>query len=155
MRQVLRLEEPKEMSVLRRFASLGASQIRSTYGRTGLLEQEVFVPAELARKLGYDDVPQRGDFISLVDAENALLSKEEEDKCRRALARQEVRLPAARRRGSWSQVSDEDKRVLLMSQKEWNSFRAPPRGGGAAVETAAGPATPGPAPEETGSQGTH
>lgn len=132
MRQVLRLEEPKEMAILRRFRDLGASKVKSVYGQTGLLEQELFVPAELARSLGYSDVPDRGEYISLADAEEELSVRAQRAERERALARREVRLPEARRRVSWGSLTPEERRVLLLSQKEYNSFRASQGGAGAA-----------------------
>jgi len=56
----------------------------------------------------------------------------------RALARREVRLPEPRWGVSWSALSAEEQRVLTLSQKEWNSFRAS-LGGSAGP---AGPASP-------------
>jgi len=121
MKQVLRLEEPKEMAVIRRFKDLGASQIKSIYGLTGLLEQEVKVAPEVASSEGYTNGET---FISILDAENALHKLQERQARERALARREVRLPEPRRRASWAQLTAEEKRVLMLSQKEFNSFRA-------------------------------
>jgi hypothetical protein len=138
MRQVLRLEEPKEMAILRRFKDLGASRVRSVYGQTGLLEQEVFVPSEVALKAGYENVPTKGEYITLLDAEQELGALNERLERERALARREIRLPEARRRATWVQLTQDERRILLLSQKEWNSFRVSPRGG----KVAAGAATP-------------
>jgi len=121
MKQVLRLEEPKEMAILRRLKDLGASQVRSTYGLTGLLEQEVKVPSAVALEEGYG---AGVDFISMLDAENALAKLASRKERERALARREVRLPEHRRSMSWGQLSTEEKRVLTLSQKEYNLFRA-------------------------------
>lgn len=129
MRQVLRLEEPDEMAVLRRFKDLGASRVKSVYGQTGLLEREVFVPSEIAISAGYKDVSPAGEYISLLDAEEELAGLEARRQRERALARREVRLPEGRRRLSWGSLSPDERRILLLSQKEFNSFRASQSGG--------------------------
>jgi len=102
------------MAILRRYKDLGASQVRSTYGVGGLLDRQIQVPNALG-EMGW---------VSVAQADNALQLKKLQLERERALARQEVRLPADRRRRSWSQLTPEDKRLLLLSQKEWNSFRA-------------------------------
>jgi len=124
MRPVRRLEEPKEMAVLRRFKDLGAVQVRSVYGQSGLLKQEVFVPASVVTEAGYENVAPEGDYIDLLEAEQALARHKARVERERALARRETRLPEARRRASWGSLSPEEKRVLTLSQKEYNSFRA-------------------------------
>jgi len=88
------------------------------------------VPAELAISLGYKEVSPRGEYISLVDAEEELAVREQRAERERALARREVRLPEARRRASWGQLSPEERRILLLSQKEYNSFRSSRSAGG-------------------------
>jgi hypothetical protein len=113
LRQLDRLQEPEEMAVLRRYKDLGASQVRSTYGVGGLLDREVCISQDGV--LGW---------VSVAQADNALQQKNLLLERERALARQEARLPENRRRRSWSQLAPEDRRVLLLSQKEWNSFRA-------------------------------
>jgi len=105
------------MAVLRRYKDLGATQVRSTYGVGGLLDRSVQIPNPLG-ELGW---------VSVAQADNALQQKKLQVDRERALSRQEARLPEDRRRRSWSQLAPEDRRVLLLSQKEWNSFRA--RGG--------------------------
>jgi len=149
MKQVLRLEEPKEMAILRRLSDLGASQIRSVYGKTGLLDQEVKVPHAVAAGEGYPVNEDFDGFISILDAENALSKREERVVRERALARREVRLPEARRRLSWGQLSGEERRVLELSQKEFNSFRASLGGQPA---TAGGGAQAPPVPENPGQE---
>jgi hypothetical protein len=115
LRQLDRLQEPEEMAVLRRYKDIGACQVRSSYGVGGLLDRQVQIPD-----------PTEGGlvWVSVAQADNALQQKKLLQERERALARQGDRLPEDRRRRSWSQLAPEDRRVLLLSQKEWNSFRA-------------------------------
>jgi len=115
LRQLDRLQEPEEMTVLRRYKDIGACQVRSSYGVGGLLDRQVQIPD-----------PTEGGlvWVSVAQADNALQQKKLLQERERALARQGDRLPEDRRRRSWSQLAPEDRRVLLLSQKEWNSFRA-------------------------------
>jgi len=125
LKQLDRLQEPEEMAVLRRFKDLGATQIQSTYGLTGLLDRKVQMPGSSAC-LVIKQVPDGPElvWVSLLQADAALSAKRSKDELERALARREVRLPEARRRVSWASLTPEEKRLCLLSQKEWNSFRA-------------------------------
>jgi len=142
MRQVLRLEEPKEMATLRRFVDLGATRVQSTYGRTGLLEQQVHVPRDVAIAQGYEDVASSGGYITLLDAEDAMSGLQARRERERMLARREVRLPEARRGLSIGQLTEEERRILRLSQKEYNSFRVS-RGTGNVGAPAGAPAPEG------------
>jgi len=124
MRQIQRLEEPKELALLRKYKDLGATRIRSVYGLNGLLQQEVFVPAFVAKAQGYEDVPPGGEYITLLDAESAIAEKSAKEEVDRMLGRRNDRLPESKRALSIGSLSDEDRRILRMSQKEYNSFRA-------------------------------
>jgi len=106
------------MAVLRRYKDLGASQVMSIYGLSGLLERKVKVPQNLVGVT----VPEDG-FISVFEADNALARLRDNQERERALSRRSVRLPAERATSQWAQLTDDEKRVLLMSQKEYNSFR--------------------------------
>jgi len=97
---------------------------------------EVKVSAETVSRLGRDEGEA---FISILDCENALSSFEEEKKRERALARRADRLPADRADLPWADLTVEERRVLLYSQKEFNSFRAS-LGGTAAQGAEAAPA---------------
>jgi len=155
MRQIQRLEEPKELSLLRKYKDLGATRVRSVYGLSGLLQQEVFVPASVAKAQGYEDVPPSGEYITLLDAEGAMAEKSAKDEHARMLGRRNDRLKEGRRALSIGSLTDEETRILRMSQKEYNSFRAagssaPPKVEAAPKEAAkaaptqgAGPATAG------------
>jgi hypothetical protein len=124
LKQLDRLQEPEEMTLLRRYKDLGATQVRSTYGLGGLLDRQI--------QISQDSVLT---WVSVAQADNALQQKKLSAERERALARQEARLPAERRRRSWSQLAPEDRRVLLLSQKEWNSFRARTGAGTASQQT--------------------
>jgi len=149
MRQIQRLEEPKELSLLRKYKDLGATRIRSVYGLNGLLQQEVFVPAFVAKAAGYEEVPPGGDYITLLDAESSLAEKSARDETERMLGRRSERLPESKRTLSIGSLSDEDKRILRMSQKEFASFRTSgattkaPQAGSAPAAKTAGPAKAG------------
>jgi len=145
MRQIQRLEEPKELSLLRKYKDLGATRIRSVYGLNGLLQQEVFVPAFVAKAQGYEDVGPEGDDVTLLDAESALAAKAARDETERMLGRRSERLPENKRSLSIGSLTDEDRRILRMSQKEFNSFRTARAG---ATSPAASP--PAPAPKGAG-----
>jgi len=122
------------MAIIRRYKDLGVTQVRSTYGVGGLLDRQVQMPS-----------PDGGlVWMSVAQADNALQAKNLQMERERALARQEVRLPADRRRRSWSQLASDDKRILLLSQKEWNSFRSRSLGGAPAQQTAQKPSAPAP-----------
>jgi len=122
MRQVTRLQEPDEMAVIRRYKDVGASLVRSVYGPAGLLSREVQLPVASLMLIGINaDGPR---YVSLLQADNSLNAKKARDERQRALARREVRLPEARKRASWGSLSSQERSLLLMSQKEFNSFRA-------------------------------
>lgn len=128
MRQLNRLGEPDEMALFRRYRDLEILQIRSTYGPSGLLERQALVPpATLVRGGQQAEEPA---WLSILQLDT-LRSRLELDREReRALARRAARLPQPRQAASWSELTPEERRVLLLSQKEYNSFRAseaPPR----------------------------
>jgi len=135
LKQLDRLQEPEEMAVLRRYRDLGVAQIRSVYGLTGLLDRSVQVPGPALSRVrpGYEGP---GEWLSLLEADNALQLLKQLEERERALSRREARLPAARNRAPWTDLSPEERRILLLSQKEWNSFRG--RATGAAVRPTTG-----------------
>lgn len=133
MRQMNRLQEPDEMAVLRRYRDLGATQIRSIYGTSGLLSREVRI--EPGKIPGQE--PGEPRFVSVLSADNALAALEQQRDRERALNRREARLPEARRRASWGSLTPEERRILLLSQKEFNSFRASQSGGSQTASTGA------------------
>lgn len=132
LRQLDRLQEPEEMTVLRRYKDIGATQVRSSYGVGGLLDRMVQVP----------DQDGNLEWLSVARADNALQQKRLLQERERALARQEVRLPENRRRRSWGQLTPEDRRLLLLSQKEYNSFRARTGAGAPAQQAPQAPQAP-------------
>jgi len=123
LRQLDRLQEPEELAVLRRYKDLGASQIRSTYGLSGLLDREVLVSGSALQRI--DGAAHSAvSWISLLEADNNLQRLRVQEERERALSRRESRLPSARHRAGWADLSPEERRILLLSQKEYNSFRA-------------------------------
>lgn len=137
LRQLDRLQEPDEMSVIRRYAPLGAEQVRSTYGRSGLLAREVLLPASSLALIGREVA--EATFVSVLEADNALRAFNAQEERARALARRAARLPGREDVG-WEDLSPEERRILLLSQKDWQSFRAP-RGGQGPPQAEAGGAT--------------
>jgi len=125
LRQLQRLEEPEEMSVLRRYKELGADQVQSTYGLAGLLERKVRVPATVLDKYQEAHEGFSHSWLSLLSADNLLGKKAHHDERERALGRRAARLHTDSHHKSWEALSAEERRHLLMSQKEWNLFRAP------------------------------
>jgi len=136
--QLDRLQEPEEMTVLRRYKDLGASQVRSVYGLGGLLNREV-------------QINHTGEmvWVSVAQADSAMQQLRLQQERERALARQEARLPADRRRRSWSQLAPDDRRILLLSQKEYNSFRARTTAGNAPQQAEAAQAAPSVVPDQS------
>jgi len=138
LRQLDRLQEPDEMAVLRRYKDLGAIQVRSVYGQNGLLDRSVLLPGPHAVRAVREAPLGRPTWLSLIQTDQALQHLRAEEEQERALARREVRLPEGRRRLSWGQLSPEERRLLLLSQKEFNSFR--PRRGTAGTAPQQAPA---------------
>jgi len=120
-----RLQEPTEMVALRRYHSLGALAIRSTYGEVGLIDREVKLPAEPYNSLvGSGDPIVGAEFLALECAENALVALAAKEETKRLLARRE-RLPEARRKLSLGQLDDEERRILRLTKTEYARFRGP------------------------------
>jgi hypothetical protein len=138
MRQLDRLQEPEEMAVFRRHKDLDLLQIRSTYTPGGLVECQALVPASTLAKAGR--AAEAAAWLSMLDVENLSVSIKTRMDRERAMARRGERLGAPFGQTAWVDLTDGQRRVLLMSQKEYNSFRAsrsggtvPPRGGQAAT----------------------
>lgn len=125
MRQLDRLNEPTEMAVLRHLGQF-AQRIRSTYGRDGLLEMEVYVSIADYRRCG-GSVPTgslaTNMWISRLRAEEMKDSLSRLDLAARREARR-TRLPEARRNIQVSDLTGEELRLLDLSQKDWDRFRA-------------------------------
>jgi hypothetical protein len=122
LRQLNRLQEPEEMPLLRHFRDLGATQIHSVYGQSGLLDRQVQLPPEAFASAGVR-VPEGPTLVSVLMAENLLAQRAERKKREIALGRRSARLGAERAETPWDDLSQEERRVLLLSQKEFNSFR--------------------------------
>lgn len=122
LRQLERLQEPEEMALFRRLRDLQPMQVRSVYGPSGLLDREVQLPASTMIRAGKPaEAPV---WVSVLVAETLLNGLKAVEERERALARRETRLPEARRRASWGSLTPEERKILFLSQKEYNSFRA-------------------------------
>lgn len=124
MRQLNRLNEPDEMTLFRRYRDLEVLQVRSTYGPMGLLERQLLLSPTTLHRVGQPaDQPVWLGVLQVDTLRSQIeLGRERE----RALARRADRLPQGRRNAPWEQLTPEERRVLLLSQKEFNSFRAQP-----------------------------
>jgi len=145
LRQLDRLQEPDEMAVLRRYSDLDAIQVRSTYGRTGLLDRQVLIPGSVLALANPNADPETEAWVNLLQADAVLAAQRRVAERDRALSRREARLPQARWRATWDQLTPEERRILLLSQKEFNSFRARTGSAGTTSQRAtSGPAQAGP-----------
>jgi hypothetical protein len=97
-----------------RFKELDPDAVRVTRFRNGTVIEEVFL----------NDSNGVGHWVSSVKAEEALSYKRHLDQIFRAVLRAKVRLGRVITEDEFHKLSKEDKRILLMSQKEYNSFRA-------------------------------
>jgi hypothetical protein len=109
------------MAIFRRLKDLEVLRVESVYGPAGLLDRRVVVGASTMVRAGR---AAQAATLSILEADNLLMSLRENREREQALARRETRLPEARRRASWGQMTPEEKRLLVMSQKEYNLFRA-------------------------------
>lgn len=121
LRQLDRLQEPEEMTILRRFKDLTASQVNSTYGLNGLLDRKVLLPAETLLRLG-EPCDGKPTWVSLLKADNLLQTQRSLEERERALNRRVIRLPESRHLTAWRDLTSEERRILLLSQKDFNSF---------------------------------
>jgi len=125
MRQLDRLNEPKEMAILRHLKPIEALTVRSVYGISGLLGQEIQVPRRVL-----DGGPvavggtEENPYISLLQAEQLLSHKVEQERREIALRRRALRLPAPRHNVGWAQLTQEERHTLLMSNKDWAGLPA-------------------------------
>jgi len=114
LRQLDRLNEPEEVTLMRRYKDLGVLFVRSLYGPTGLVERQLQIQGEAGAKPAW---------ISVKDAEMKLAERQASKDMSLALNRREARLGAAKADTPWAELSSEERRILFLSQKEYNSFR--------------------------------
>lgn len=130
MRQVQRLDEPKEMALFRRYRDLSLSRVRSTYTSTGLIDQDLLFPKQAVTPQWGDSSSwvEDGEFyvLSMLEAEDALTSLSAARTRERAVGRAQARIG---RTGSWSSFSKEDREKLLLSNAEY-ARRYPQSNGG-------------------------
>jgi len=110
------------MAVFRRLRELELTSVRSTYGPNGLLATEVSIPHHVLVRAGVD--AEASTWVSVLRAEQLLSRVREHQRITAALGRRAARLPEARHQVRWEDLSHDEKRHLMMTQKEWNSFRA-------------------------------
>jgi hypothetical protein len=123
MKRMERLAEPDELALVRKFASIRASFVRSTYGLNGLAYREVGILPE--------DGSEAITWIPVLEAETRVAAAE----ARRQLATYEGRI-ATRLAGEdpvprdYAHCSDAQKAILRLSQTEYNR-RFPAQAGNA------------------------
>jgi hypothetical protein len=119
-----RLQEPDEMTVFRRYRDVGAAYVKSTYGPTGLLKREVTFPwGRVPAAIAADYEEAESLDLDLQEAERLRSIVEQEAARERALARLATRLPD-RQGTAWDALTGEERRILLLSNKDYASFRA-------------------------------
>jgi hypothetical protein len=123
MRQVQRLDEPKEMAMFRRFRDLSLQRVRSVYTPSGLVDQDLLVLADDITQ-DWGDVSSlkgtlEGKFavLSLLEAEDALSNLHAAQQRQRAVDRAPARL---HKTGSWSQFTAQEREKLLLSNAEFS-----------------------------------
>jgi len=132
MKQLQRLDEPKEMALFRRFAKLGLVAVESIYGQVGLLETKLRVPSGNF-KASWGLVCGRGEttMLTLVQGETVLRNLENSEARERALGRRLGRLGEAFSLTPWGNLTEEQQDILLLSNAEYN--RRHPNGPAGAV----------------------
>lgn len=140
MKQLHRLDEPKEMALFRRFADLGVTQVLSVYGPSGLLDQKLKVPSGNFRPgWGINPSTAAETLLTLLQGESILLAIGRQKEAERLLSRRAARLPAADAARDLSDLSDEQLEILRLSNAEYarrfpgNQGNGAAAGGGAAL----------------------
>jgi hypothetical protein len=112
LRRMERLGEPDELAIVRKFADIRASFVRSTYGVTGLALREIGIMAEDGGSLHW---------IPVLEAETRLAAYRARQQISTYEGRISVRLanedPVP---GSYAACSEQQKLILRMSQTEYN-----------------------------------
>jgi len=115
LRQLERLQEPEEVKLLRKFAPIGAFQIRSTYGASGLSSREIGILNGSTVK-----------WISLNEGEINLAGHQVSQQLDIYNGRIHTRLTGTSPLPvDYAHASAEQQRILRMSQTEYNRFRGP------------------------------
>jgi hypothetical protein len=112
LRRTEKLLEPEETGLLKKFASIGATFVRSTYGANGLALREV----------GVTSVEGVLTWIQVIEAETRLATAAAAAQLRTFEARIPVRLAnvaAADRPATWAACTADQKDILRMSQAEY------------------------------------
>jgi hypothetical protein len=116
VRQMQRLSEPDEVTVLKRFANtVGAIRIRSEYAVSGLVSREIGILSDAGTM----------EWISIADAELRLAVTERNRQLESYTARIPVRLAGIDPLPvDYAHCNDEQKGILRMSQAQYGAFRA-------------------------------
>jgi len=119
MRQVQRLDEPKELAFFRRYHALAPVQVMSVYGPSGLLDQKLVVSTNAFKPhWGLKPSSSETTTLTLLQAEGIRLAIESEEARTRACSRAPARLgkPVA----SWSSFTAPEQQKLLLSNSEYS-----------------------------------
>jgi len=120
MKQLQRLDEPKELALFRRFKDLGVTQVKSVYGPSGLLDQKLCVPSTHFRpSWGLKPAQAAVSELSLLQGEQILASLEQVRTRERLESRREARLGSAKRTTSLSALSADELDRLALSNAEY------------------------------------
>jgi len=121
MKQIQRLDEPKEMALFRRFKDLGITQVQSVYGPTGLIGQKICVPSQNFTQIwGLRPSSEATTELSLLEAENVLSNIESARARERMVSRAGTRLGLDPGQVDLSRISSEDRAILQLSNAEYD-----------------------------------
>jgi len=120
MKQLQRLDEPREMAFFRRFSKLEVAYVESVYGPLGLLETKLRIPSSAFKPFwGLNPSSSPTTTLTLLQGEAVLRAIEAKESRDRALARRQARLGDARASTAWDDLSQEEKELLLLSNAEF------------------------------------
>ncbi|MFX6519192.1 hypothetical protein ABTG60_07010, partial [Acinetobacter baumannii] len=109
-------ELPEEVKLLKKFAPIGANRIRVNYTLNGLLSRELRVPSQGGEGFSWISQDEAEDLLGLASVKEA-----EGNLLRRAETRLGLK---GLKPPDLAGLTDEQSRILRLSQKEYNSFLA-------------------------------
>jgi len=137
MKQLQRLDEPSEMALFRRYRALGPTQVISTYGPLGLLDQKVVVPSTNFRTswgVRCAAAPAVTTNLTLIQCETSLAGIARAEEETRLLTRRVTRLAAQFHTVPLGDLPVAELDKLSLSNAEFaRRFPAAAGNGGAAV----------------------